>query len=238
MSEFKDLTGQRFGRLIVTKLIFKATGKQTRWECLCDCGIIKVIQRNNLLNGHTQSCGCMHNESLSKKFTMDLTGQVFGRLTVLSRATSPSRSIRMKWLCKCTCGTTKEIQANHLRSGVSTSCGCYAIEKLVARNLTRPGYISKSATAFLDKIEQKFNIKIEREFPIKYRYFDGKFKNYLIEVDGEYWHSDPDQKQIDEYKNQLAKGNGFKLIRCTVNNIKEIDSALSKYGPVLATIVA
>lgn len=53
---------------------------------------------------------------------IDLTGQKFGRWTVLQRV--PNHGNAVYWLCECSCGTRKEVKGAHLRSGASTSCGC------------------------------------------------------------------------------------------------------------------
>jgi len=58
--------------------------------------------------------------------SIDLTGQVFGRLTVVERATyqiSPSGVAQPRWLCRCECGTVSIKRASHLRSGSTTTCG-------------------------------------------------------------------------------------------------------------------
>lgn len=57
---------------------------------------------------------------------IDMTGQRFGRLTVLYRDdTKPKgHGHRAYWVCKCDCGTIKSIEGNHLRSGATQSCGC------------------------------------------------------------------------------------------------------------------
>ena len=62
---------------------------------------------------------------------IDLTGQKFGRLTVLHRAEKPegSHSTSSFWLCKCECGTEKIISSNVLRQGKAVSCGCYNRDK-------------------------------------------------------------------------------------------------------------
>ena len=61
---------------------------------------------------------------------IDLTGQKFGRLTVISRAEKPegSHSTSAFWLCRCECGNEKVVSANVLRQGKSQSCGCYNID--------------------------------------------------------------------------------------------------------------
>lgn len=62
---------------------------------------------------------------------IDLTGQRFGRLTVVKRApdhfTKSGSRITM-WHCACDCGEEKNVTANALRKGVTISCGCYARE--------------------------------------------------------------------------------------------------------------
>jgi hypothetical protein len=52
----------------------------------------------------------------------DLTGQEFACWTVTGPA--PSRGPTIYWLCTCKCGTSKEVEANSLRRGLSKSCGC------------------------------------------------------------------------------------------------------------------
>ena len=52
----------------------------------------------------------------------DLTGQQFGRLTVLREA--PTKGKQRYWECECECGTVKEVAHGHLRNGSIVSCGC------------------------------------------------------------------------------------------------------------------
>lgn len=61
MPRLKDLTGQRFGRLVVLKRTDNM-GKQTAWLCKCDCGIEKAVPYWNLVSGQTKSCGCYRSE--------------------------------------------------------------------------------------------------------------------------------------------------------------------------------
>src|ERR1700719_1276503 len=52
----------------------------------------------------------------------DITGQRFGMLLVVKRATD--RGERIKYLCKCDCGNEKVIYGESIRRGTSASCGC------------------------------------------------------------------------------------------------------------------
>lgn len=51
-----DLTGQKFGKLLVMSRNFEKQGP-TRWNCKCDCGNATVVIADNLKRGHTTSCG-------------------------------------------------------------------------------------------------------------------------------------------------------------------------------------
>ena len=57
--ELIERIGKRYKALTVTRFIkMDETKKHSYWECLCDCGKMAVVRSNNLVNGHTQSCGC------------------------------------------------------------------------------------------------------------------------------------------------------------------------------------
>lgn len=58
MPKFKDLTGQKFNKLTVIKLI-----KKGKWLCKCDCGNETIVFTSNLTTGHTKSCGCNKKEN-------------------------------------------------------------------------------------------------------------------------------------------------------------------------------
>lgn len=58
----KDLTGARFGRLVVTeKSVAGTKSTKAQWRCLCDCGNVVVIEQGNL-ERRQKSCGCLRRE--------------------------------------------------------------------------------------------------------------------------------------------------------------------------------
>lgn len=61
-----NLTGRVFGRLTVVRF-HDLVGKRRRpsWTCECSCGNEKAVSADNLLNGHTKSCGCLSREICS-----------------------------------------------------------------------------------------------------------------------------------------------------------------------------
>lgn len=64
MSNFKDITGEKYNRLKVVSREKNTKGGQARWLCKCDCGRSVIVIGVNLRNGNTQSCGCLQKEKL------------------------------------------------------------------------------------------------------------------------------------------------------------------------------
>ena len=147
-----DLTGKRFGKLIVLKLDHKeksiySNGRKRifyYWLCRCDCGKEVVRSGNSLRNGYTKSCGCNQREknklthNLKKNRNIktdtkkiDLTGKVFGKLLVLKLdhkkeivSKSGKKRTYYYWRCRCKCGNEVVREGNALRRGATISCGC------------------------------------------------------------------------------------------------------------------
>lgn len=65
----KDLTGQRFGRLVVLACAGKNRYNRLLWHCRCDCGRDTTVIGNHLRNGNTQSCGCLHRDTVIARIT-------------------------------------------------------------------------------------------------------------------------------------------------------------------------
>ena len=110
--------GQKYGKLTILKKSDKMSNKNIMWVCECECGKIKDIRGSHLVSGAIKSCGCLNFDK------NDLTGQTFGFLTVLSLTDKKGNSGQNIWLCRCECGTLKEVRSTSLRSGEVSSCGC------------------------------------------------------------------------------------------------------------------
>ena len=68
MAKKIDLTGQRFGRLVV---IGRSEEKRSYWNCRCDCGNEKDVRSDHLKSGSISSCGC-YNSELSRNRMRDI----------------------------------------------------------------------------------------------------------------------------------------------------------------------
>lgn len=64
---------------------------------------------------------------------IELSGQVFGYLTVLSRVSATGQA---RWLCACKCGKKTIVPGYDLRTGIIKSCGCLRIEIVKKRSIT------------------------------------------------------------------------------------------------------
>jgi len=69
-ASFQDLTGIRYGRLVVIKRGPNGKSGMTKWECRCDCGKTTIVFGAALRGGDTKSCGCLHAEWSAKYHTI------------------------------------------------------------------------------------------------------------------------------------------------------------------------
>jgi hypothetical protein len=106
------LTGKRFGKLTVISRSDNKN-KHIQWNCVCECGKRSIVNSSNLKRGHTKSCGCLRDEYV------DLTGQRFGKLTVISK----SDERKNHWNCVCDCGKKTLAESYNLKNKYK-SCGC------------------------------------------------------------------------------------------------------------------
>lgn len=60
--KFIDMTGEKYGKLLVVEYAGKTQRGISLWKCKCDCGREVAVQSANLRNGHTKSCGCFRAE--------------------------------------------------------------------------------------------------------------------------------------------------------------------------------
>lgn len=126
-----DRSGERYGQLViiqkdrVDKLVSSKGFKYNRtyYLCECDCGKQVTVVSSSLGGGNTKSCGCLRSKLLTDRGE-SLEGQVFGRLTVVSK----KEGIGSYWNCVCECGGTATPNSQRLKSGNTRSCGCIVKE--------------------------------------------------------------------------------------------------------------
>ena len=207
-----DLTGQRFGRWTVISVCEqRASNKGKIYHCKCDCGNEKDVSADVLNKGESKSCGCLQKEMISQiggKNKIDLTGQRFGKLVALQPIYSKEKDKHTKWICKCDCGNTVEVDMGNLRSGKSQSCGC----------------VNSKQEEKLIKILVQLNIP----FNYQYRFNDFQIKefdfyinnHYIIEYDGsQHFKYTGSGWDIEEHFNRTRQSDLLKNKYCFDNNI-------------------
>lgn len=117
----KIYSGYRSGKLTARYKTGQTNGGYPVWHCECDCGGYIDVTTKRLLSGAAKNCGC---ERIARHRELDLTGQRFGKLTVLRRTEKRMDQGSVVWLCQCDCGKQKEVSARRLTKGKVRSCGC------------------------------------------------------------------------------------------------------------------
>jgi len=125
-----DLTGKRFGKLVVLGMLPKSgKGIPIKWECQCDCGNITSALGGNLRGGRRVSCGLCKLERKrgpDSPLFIDRVGERHGKLTVKKYegvvTTKSNRRIH-QWLCQCDCGQYRIVGSPSLRK-VSSCKAC------------------------------------------------------------------------------------------------------------------
>lgn len=226
----RDLTNMKFGKLTplfrTVDYKYHSNKKQdpaVQWVCKCDCGQYTVALTKQMVTGRKRSCGCLF-EAHDWRCHMfeDLTGQNFGKLTVIKyMGLHPTRK-NSQWLCKCECGNEKITTTADLKKGITTSCGCLrsSFGELQIETILQKNNINyKKEYHFKDLLSEKNN-PLRFDFAI----FDSNnCLNYLIEYDGEQHYSTQSDKiwkdnfQIRQYrdkiKNQYCIQHNIKLYR-------------------------
>lgn len=156
-----DLTGMRFGKVTVISRaqdgVTPSGRKLLKWNCICDCGNRVVKNGEYLKHSKNASCGeCVEHPYRYR----DLTGEVFGLLTVIELAPPlimPCGRKQTRWSCECSCGNNTKVLATHLISGKIQSCGCQKGKREFIPNKYEDkgdyyvGYTTKGEEFYFDK---------------------------------------------------------------------------------------
>lgn len=118
MPNFKDITGQRFGRLVAIQPTDRDQHRSIFWICKCDCGT--TVNGAELRRGKRRSCGCLVPKPANIK------QQRFGQLVAINPTTERDSDGNILWRCECDCGRFKLTTPHDLRRGLVRSCGCKA----------------------------------------------------------------------------------------------------------------
>lgn len=231
----KDLSGQKFGRWTVINKTDKRTSSRTViWHCKCECGNEKDVDGYLLRSGQSKSCGCLQKEltaELGRKSRIDITGQRFGKLVALSPIYSGNKDKHTKWLCKCDCGNTLEVDLGNLRQGFSQSCGCTQskAEEHIIKLLTENNIFFDYQYRFIDFQQKEFDFYINNQYVLEY---DGQ---QHFKYNGTGWDTEEHYNRThksDLEKNKYCFDHNIPIIRIPYNkeyNLNDLKLETTRY---------
>lgn len=167
MSKKREVIGQKFNKLLIIDEIKK--NNEYYLKCKCDCGNITIVKKSNVLNGHTQSCGCKQKNKLYDK----LVGKRYGKLVVLKQLDKADRNGHKHFICKCDCGNQVEVLGANLIHNQTQSCGC---KKIISQYTSKTPRNNKSGVkgVFYDIRMEKWIAKITINSKVYKSSFDNK----------------------------------------------------------------
>lgn len=210
----ENLTNKRFGRWTVLYRV-KDEGNSSCWKCRCDCGTKRVVRKQHLKSGRSQSCGCLHKEIVTNCHLLDIVGQRFGNLIAI-RPTNEKLGTSVIWECQCDCGNTCYVSVSHLKQGNNKSCGC-----LISKGEEQVRTLLNENNIYFTTQQTFENCRLASGGLAKFDFYVNN--HYLIEYDGiqhfeaiNFFGGDNQlliQQERDAYKNQWCKDNNIPLIR-------------------------
>lgn len=228
-AHIKNEIGKRYGYLTVIKRI-DSKRAAARWLCQCDCGNFTEVDGSHLRNNSVQSCGCKRHEGNNG---FDEMGKIYGKLTVIDRASNRENNSHRYWVCKCECGNIIEVQGTYLRNGCARHCGCEssAGEHKIHSLLSENNILFKRQLTFPDLLGDE-GARLRYDFGI----IDSNNNlKYIIEYDGiqhfevgHFGNTEEDLKKIQKYdimKNEYCKNNNIPLIRINYKNFEKFTIA-------------
>lgn len=226
MAKPLDLIGQQFGRWTVLYRAPNNDRGSTMWHCVCVCGMERDVLGSSLIHGRSLSCGCLQKEIVKENKLKDITGQVFGHLTVIKHVGSDNNR-KSLWQCQCDCDAKTLIitRGPDLLSGKTTSCGCIRSigEEKISLLLTQAGIpFEKEKTFDSCRFETgnlaRFDFYVNNRYIIEY---DGiqHFKPTFEKLNKQAFDT---TQQHDIIKTQWCNKHNIPLIRINYLQLKNL----------------
>ena len=238
---YEDLTGRVFGKLTVLNQgddeVTKSGTRHIRWNCRCECGETTLVRGTSLRSGHTSACkSCGRRDANLGKHVIDITGQKYGRWTVLyenGRVKEPRGRYVKLWRCRCECGEERDLQAGTLKQGLSLSCGCFKYERLseIVKQGVRSSNLERIVNAYLTNRDvyyesQKIfpDLRGDSGYPLSYDFlvYTNGHPDVLIECQGRQHYEPVEyfggqerfevQQKNDAIKRKYASDHGLRFL--------------------------
>lgn len=232
--KYSYLIGSKVNKWFVIDLFKSEKDNRLYANCECECGTKKAVLVKNLVRNFSKDCGCGRKNTIGEIFSKDLTGQKFGKLTVVEALKERSKSGRKLYRCLCDCGNEIILHTNQLASHHTSSCGC----------------LLSYYNMYIDQLLTNKNIEHKSEYTIfigdNYYRFDFYLPQYnlFIEYDGEQhykpvrYHNQTDEQmelsfirtqEHDKIKNCYCEENDINLLRIPYWEKENIETIINNH---------
>ena len=133
---------------------------------------------------------------------VDITGQKFGRLTVLSF--DSVKKHQSMWKCKCDCGNETIVSASHLKSGHTKSCGCL-MRETSAINMRNVSFKTGCSLERLYAVWSEMMLRCNKPTNKAYKHYGGRgikvckeWQDYLVFKEWAYSHGYDENAKFQE----------------------------------------
>lgn len=222
-----DISGNVYNLWTVLKKSIKNKNIQM-FTCQCFCGTIRDVDKYSLVNFITNSCGCETRKNVSIAKLKNLTGMVFGHLSILELLKERSKSKSTMYKCLCNnCGSFCVVSGCNIR-GCQKSCGCLT-ESYIATMCKKyfyENYKSISEYRIVKNPKTNYYLPFDIFIPDYNLFIEIQGQQHYVKVN---WFNDDDSfeelKNRDKIKKEFAEING-KYVEIDLRKIKTSEEAI------------
>lgn len=238
MTKYK--AGDRIGpyNILLVERLSPTSNKKYKGKFLCPfCStkenpqyFIAII--DNVRMGNTRSCGCVHTaqrQKMGRNNLKDLTGQTFGRLTVLGDSGKRDKTNHVLWRCQCSCKDKNItlVTTSNLKDGSIQSCGCgYSVGENKVKQI-----LEQLQIKFVRQKSFEDFLNLQTKKPYRFDFYLPDY-NCCIEYDGIQhfqtlgWNTQEkleETQRKDKLKNDYCKNNNINLVRIPYTDLRRMN---------------
>jgi hypothetical protein len=172
MNKIKDISNQKFGKLLVIKFDSVDNGN-SKWNCLCDCGNEKIVRAMDLKSHTVQSCGCLVKELRSHKRNlnsvrwtgyMEISGTHFGNIKYSARQRNIKFDLTIEYIWDLFIKQNRRCAISNIELVFSKTKRCFGTTASLDRIDSSKGYIERNVQWIHKDINYMKTDMLDKEF--------------------------------------------------------------------------